>query len=274
MWLMNMGMLAISAGAPILASAAAASFVVLAVFGSNRIQRQINGSLARLLSRVQSERTRHMTQVLARLDRVRDQEELFEELPWITSHAVGVSPVTLFRLDGERFTATGSTRPSVNPDPVWPDEPLALMLKRGDGVHYLIGRTDDLQNAPIHAVNGQQVEACDAICAIPLKRDGKLVAFLLCGPPADASGPDLTLMGVLESLGGQFAAALERLPVVERSEDASSAAPMDEGAIRIVVPEPLDRRLSPVRRAVVLAAQSEEAEPQLVGNRGGFETRD
>jgi transcriptional regulator with GAF, ATPase, and Fis domain len=265
---MNIGM--IVSGAPLLASgAAAATLAVLAIFGSNRIQRQINGSLARMLGRVRSSQARGMSQVLARLDRIRTLDEFFDEIPWITARAARVTPVTLFRLEGDQYVPVTSTALGVTPQPVWADEPLARTLQRTDSVRYLIGRPDDLDNAPIHAINGAQVEACNAICAIPLKREGRLVGFLLCGPAVDAPCPDLTLMSAFETLADRVAAVLKGLPAGQHSESSEVIA--EDPTLGEELPERLARRTPPSPARLI---RDHEAEPQMVGTTGGFQTRD
>lgn len=180
---------------------------VVMVALSNRVQRRIRAITARLLCRFWFDRGQSRLRMVAPLERVRTLSELFDRLPGVTASAAGVEPVTLFALDeeGSQYLPVSSTLHTVPCYPVGADDPLARTLRKSRRVHYLEGRTDDLENAPIHAMNWQQVEECQAVCALPLRRDGTLVAFLLCGGSEDNSRLGLLNSGRLESLGQRYA---------------------------------------------------------------------
>lgn len=188
--------------------------VLMAAALSNRVQRRLRAIAAYLICRFWFDRREARLGQLAPLRRVGSLAEFFERLPGVTVSAAGVEPVTLFVLDDDeyQFLPVSSTLLSVPCVPVGGDEPLAKALRNPGHVHYLLGRTDDLENAPIFAVNGQQVEECQSACALPLRRDGTLVAFLLCG--GTAGGPGLTMLssGCLEGLGERYSDLMKHCP--------------------------------------------------------------
>ena len=188
--------------------------VLVASAVSNRVQRRLRALAARLMCRFGLDRRAARMRLLAPLERIRTLPELLERLPEVTAAAANVEPVTLFVLDddGGHYLPVSSTLLTVPWVPVATDEPLPSALRTPARVHYLTGRTDDLENAPIYAVNGQQIEECQAACALPLRRDGTLVAFLLCG--GTVGHPRLGMMssGCLEELGRQYADLVGRCP--------------------------------------------------------------
>jgi len=180
--------------------------VMVAAALSNRVQRRLRSIAARLLCRL-LDRRQARPRLLAPLEQIRTLAELFERLPGVTASAADVEPVTLFMLDdeGSQYLPVSSTLLTLPCVPVAADEPLANALRKSSRVHYLSGRTDDLENAPIYAVNGPQVEECQAACALPLRRDGTLVAFLLCGGTEGSPRLGLRSSGCLEELGERYA---------------------------------------------------------------------
>ncbi len=188
--------------------------VLLAAALSNRVQRRIRAIAACLLCRLWLHRREERVRVLAPLQRVGTLKEFLERLPRVTVSAARVEPVTVFVLDddGSQYVPVSSTMVPAPCVPVGADEPLARALRKPRRVHYLCGRTDDLENAPIHAVNGQQVEECRATCALPLRRDGTLVAFLLCGRTQGSPGLGMLSTACLEGLGQRYSDLMKRCP--------------------------------------------------------------
>jgi hypothetical protein len=191
--------------------------VLLTAALSNRVQRSIRAIAARALYRLWFERRDARPLVLAPLQQVGTLEEFLDRLPEVTVSAAGIEPVTLFVLDddGSQYLPATSTVLPAPAAPVAADAPLAEALRGSTRVHYLNGRTDDLQNAPIFAVNGRQVEECQAVCALPLQRDGALVAFLLCGGTGGNGHLGMLSVSCLEGLGQQYSDLMKRFPVAE-----------------------------------------------------------
>lgn len=189
---------------------AVAAVLVTAAF-SNRAQRRLRALAARAMSRFWFARRERLRQ-LEPLERVRTLSELFDHLPQITASVAGVEPVTVFALDedGNQYLPVSSTLQTTPCAPVSADDPLAAALRRSPRVHYLKGRTDDLENAPIFAVNAHQVEECQAACALPLRRDGALVGFLMCGRTEGSPRLGLLSSGCLEELGQRYATMVGR----------------------------------------------------------------
>jgi hypothetical protein len=269
MGLMEIGFLVGSPGVSILAGGMTVATLALAAFyGSHRVQRRVSGSLARWVGRFQPERRRRTMSLLGRLAAAKSLAEFFEELPWIASRAAGVAPVTLFLLEGDRFVANRSTRLVQRPGAVCEDDPLASLLRRSAGVHYLRGRKDDLQNAPLHAVNGAQIEACRAVAAVPLKHGQALVGFLLCGGPDGSGQPSLASMSALEWVARRCREALARL------EATSPSAETQPGERDVTITSWATPARTPARVAAVAYEGNQRigAEPQLAGVRGGCET--
>lgn len=198
----SFGLLAVLAGTVVLSAV------------SNRVQRRLRAFAARMLCRLGYDRRAARTRLLAPLERLRTLPELFERLPDVTAAAANVEPVTLFVLDDDRthYVPVCSTLLTVPCMPVASDDPLASALRASGRVHDLTGRTDDLENAPIHAVNGQQVEECQAVCALPLRRDGTLAGFLLCGGSDGRARLGLMSSGCLEELGRRYDDMIARCP--------------------------------------------------------------
>jgi len=177
---------------------------------SNRTQRRLRAIAARAMSRFGAGRER--LHLIDPLDRIESLSELFERLPEVTATVAGVEPVTLFALDedGSQYLPVSSTLQTVPCTPIAGDDPLAETLRRATRLHYLKGRTDDLENAPIFAVNAIQVEECQAACAMPLRRHGALIGFLLCGGSNGSPRLGLRSSGCLEALERRYAAMVGR----------------------------------------------------------------
>jgi hypothetical protein len=190
--------------------------VVAAALLSNRVQRGLRSIAAGLLCRLWLDHRKASLRLLTPLERVGTLEEFLERLPWTTASVAGVQPVTLYVLDdeGNQYRPTSSTLVSGPCTAVGGDQPLAKTLRRARRVRYLSGRPDDLENAPIHAVNGQQIEECQAVCALPLRRDGVLVAFLLCGG-SEGRRLGLRNSGCLEGLLRRYTDIIQRCPTAE-----------------------------------------------------------
>jgi hypothetical protein len=184
---------------------------------SNRIQRRFRAMAARAIYGVWFEGREERRRALAPLQRVRTLEEFMEQLPDVTVAAAGVEPVTLFALDddGSHYLPVSSTVFPIPAAPVAADDPLAVAMRRSPRVHYLKGRTDDLQYAPIFAVNGRQLEECQAVCALPLHRNGALAAFLLCGGTGGDPRLGMLSSSCLEGLGQRYADLMKRFPGAE-----------------------------------------------------------
>ena len=190
-----------------------ASVLVAAVL-SNRVQRRIRALAAHVLCRLWFGRREARVRLLLPLQRIGTLAEFLERLPGVTVAAAVVEPVTLFVLDGDgsQYRPVSSTLLPVPCAPVGINEPLAKALRKSGRVHYLRGRTDDLENAPIYAENGLQVEECRAACALPLRRDGALVAFLLCGGTEGSRRLGMLSSACLEGLGRVYSDLMERCP--------------------------------------------------------------
>jgi len=177
---------------------------------SNRVQRRLRALVARMVHRVDRREAR--LQLLAPLARIRSLAELFDRLPEATASAANVEPVTLFALDeeGNQFLPVSSTLLTVPCVPVAGDDPLVTAMRSSTRVHYLMGRTDDLENAPIHAVNRPQIEECQAVCSMPLRHEGALVGFLLCGGTEGRARLGLQSSGCLEELVRRYTSLVGR----------------------------------------------------------------
>jgi hypothetical protein len=124
-----------------------------------------------------------------------------------------VNPVTLFLADPSRgaYVPVGSTLQRVPSESLGADEPLPRELRKSPRSILLGGRSDDLEYIPIYVENGKQITACEAVCAVPLSREGELMGFLLCGSPEE--GPEMaaergTLLALIAS---HYSARLELL---------------------------------------------------------------
>lgn len=188
--------------------------VLVAAALSSGVQRRIRAIADCLVCRLWFDRRETRQGLLAPLRRVGTLNEFFERLPEVTVSAAGVEPVTLFVLDDDeaQYVPVSTTLSSVPCAPVGAGEPLVRALQHSRRVHHLRGRTDDLENASIFAVNGQQVEECQAACALPLRRDGTLAAFLLCGGTVGSHGLTMLSSGCLEGLGQRYSDLLNRCP--------------------------------------------------------------
>ena len=246
---------------------------------SNRTRRQLLGWFAHILNRLGlgADRQGH----LSTLDSVRNVRELVEALPWVTCRTAGVTPVTLFLLQGDQFVPTHSTRAEVESAPVAADDPLAHTMSRSGWVHDLRGRPDDLENAPIHAVNRSQVDECRALCAIPLRCGGNLYGFLLCGSSQGFGRLTLTSLGWLQTLGRVYSACLGRFEtVVAPPEAAPAPAAMAVPTLEVVGVKALAPILRPtpyLEAASSNVAHSTDVgvvEPRMAGYRGGYDTAD
>ena len=251
------------------------SFLVLAL--SNRLRRRVRGALAHFVYRLglAGDRTGH----LASLPTDRSLREFLAALPWVTCRAAGVTPVTLFLLDRGTFVPTHGTRAEVASTPVDAREPLARTMSRSGWVHDLRGRSDDLENAPIYALNGPQVEECRAVCSVPLRSNGVLYGFLMCGGSQGRDGLSLASVAWLQALGRHYSEWLARFQAV---------SPADEFLVPERAPEFVQQQevvgvgsLSPVLRPSFLEPSSIShstdmgvAEPRMAGFRGGYETAD
>jgi len=246
---------------------------------SNRLRRQLKGAIAHLLNRLGlgADREGH----LSTLESVRNPREFVEALPWVTCRTAGVTPVTLFLRDGDQFVPTHSTRAEVESMPVSADDPLAHTLSRSGWVHDLRARPDDLENAPIHAVNRSQVEECRALCAVPLRFGETLYGFLLCGGSQGYNRLTMTSLGWLQALGRSYSAYLGRLetaPAVPHGQ----ATPTTVGVpvlevVSVRASAPLLRAtpyLESTSSNVAHSADVGAVEPRMAGYRGGYETAD
>jgi hypothetical protein len=185
--------------------------VLVAAAVSNRAQRRLRALAARAMCRFWFGRRERLS-LVEPLERLRTLPELLDRLPRVTASVAGVEPVTAFALDedGNQYLPVSSTLLTTPCAPVAADDPLAEALRRVPRVHYLKGRTDDLENAPIYAVNGDQVEECQAACALPLRRNGTLVGFLMCGRTEGSPRLGLLSSGRLEELGQRYATMVDR----------------------------------------------------------------
>ena len=246
---------------------------------SNRLRRQLRGAIAHLLNRLGlgAEREGH----LSTLESVRNAREFVEALPWVTCRTAGVTPVTLFWRVGDQFVPTHSTRAEVESMPVSADDPLAHTLNRSGWVHDLRARPDDLENAPIHAVNRSQVEECRALCAIPLRFGETLHGFLLCGGSQGYDRLTMTSLGWLQALGRFYSAYLGRFEMAtavphRQATPATLGAPVLE-VVSVKAPAPMLRATPYLESTSTNVAHSADVgvgEPRMAGYRGGYDTAD
>jgi len=262
-----------------------AALVFLSVFAiafSNRLLRRVRSGVAYSLYRfgLAGRREGH----LSALQTGRTFKDFLEALPWVTCRAAGVTPVTLFLLEGDGFVPAHSTRAEVESVPVDVREPLARTMMRSRWVHDLRGRSDDLENAPIYAVNGTQVEECRAVCAVPLRSNGTLYGFLLCGGSRGQDRLTLTSMAWLEGLGRLYSAWLARFEAAYVAGEALvvEPAPWPVQQEEVVAAMPMESVLRPAyvessletSRTISHSTDMGVSEPRMAGFRGGYETAD
>jgi hypothetical protein len=188
----------------------------------------------------------------------------------------------LFLLEGDGYVPAHSTRAEVDSTPVDAHEPLARKMARSGWVHDLRGRSDDLENAPIYAVNGPQVEECRAVCSVPLRSNGRLYGFLLCGGSQGQERLTLTSMAWLEGLGRHYSDWLARFEAAYVAGEDLVAEPIPAPAEQqeVVVVVPMDSALHPsylessleTSRTLSHSTDMGVIEPRMAGFRGGYET--
>lgn len=257
------------------------ALVIVLVATSNRMLRQLHGFVAHSLYHLGlgAGREGH----LSTLQSARSAQDFVEALPWVTCRVAGVTPVTLFLLQGDQFIPTHSTRAEVESAPVSADDPLAHTMNRSGWVHDLRGRADDLENAPIHAVNRSQVEECRALCAVPLRTRGTLHGFLLCGGSQGYSRLSMTSMAWLQALGRIYSSYLGRFEAAYAVAEEASFAPaatMVNPTLEVVgvkAVAPVLRSAPYLESSGSTVAHSTDVggvEPRMAGYRGGYETAD
>lgn len=262
----------------VLAGALFVFLSILVLAFSNRLRRRVRAVAAYALYRLglAGRREGH----LGALHAGRTFRDFLEALPWVTCRAAGVTPVTLFLLDRNGFAPAHSTRAEVESAPVEAHEPLARVMMRSGWVHDLRGRSDDLENAPIYAVNGTQVEECRAVCSVPLRSNGTLYGFLLCGGSHGGDRLTLSSMAWLEGLGRMYSAWLARFEAAYSEREVlvpeSTSLVAEPQEVVTVGPSPI-LRPAPYFESSTSTSHSTDmgvAEPRMAGFRGGYETAD
>lgn len=255
-----------------------AGILVAGFVTSNRMSRWLAGSTAYFVGRFDRKTRESVRRAATRVDEIRTSDAFVDMLVWVTSRTMGGGPVTLFLLseDREAFKPVASNLLNRQVDWIPLADPLARMLRSTRFVHYFRGRSDDLQNAPILVSNGHQLDDCQATCAIPLRREGKLEGFLLCG--LEASRFDG--MSRIETLARSYVTHWPHWS--RRCSEAAEASHgktrrSEEGARRTsaVVSARLRETKLPVcspDREITAHAGADIAEPQASGMLGGFET--
>ena len=188
-----------------------------AIAVSNRVRRRFRRAAARLFCLGWAERRAQRLGVSAALERATSIGELLRMLPKLVCEAADVEPVTVFLLDctHDSYVPVSSTLFPVPSDAIAADEPLPRMLRRVRCVHLLHGRTDDLENAPISAVNARPLQSCRAVCAVPLFDGRTLFGLLLCGGTTGRGRLGLRGLACLERLTPRLVASLERFSQTE-----------------------------------------------------------
>jgi len=195
------------------------ALIALAV--SNRLRRKLDLFLDPVWFEPRAARRWEGESAVAPLSSARGIDDLCRLIPENARNVTGVDPVTLFLADstGHSFRAMGSSIIPL-PDAVIPEkEPLPIELRRSRRPIRLTGRSDDLEYVGIYVENAQQIDACGAVCAVPILGDEGLIGFLLCGArPGEKQprGEDLVLLNLVSR---EYADHLERFPRGEPKEE-------------------------------------------------------
>ena len=194
---------------------------VLALAASNRLRRKLDLFLDPVWFEPRAARRWEGERAVAPLSSARGLDDLCRLIPENARDVSGVDPVTLFLADptDHSFRAMGSTIAPL-PDAVIPEkEPLPIELRRSRRPIRFTGRSDDLEYVGIYVENAQQIDACGAVCAVPILGDEGLIGFLLCGArPGETQprGEDLVLLNLVSR---EYADHLERFPREEPKEE-------------------------------------------------------
>jgi len=205
----------------------------------------------------------------------------------VTTRVTRSGPVTLFlrTADGGGYKPVRSNLMSSPSDAVMVGDPLAQKLRKSSPVHYFDGRGDDLENAPIHVVNGTQVTDCQAACAIPLRHGNLLAGFILCGWRSQSGAPSLSAMSRVERLArcwsalmpewagelANFQQSIEVRESIQNAENIRQSRAEDRIPWGLEPSPALYFSQDAENHALVRVEQSE---PQASGIRGGYDTSD
>ena len=151
-------------------------------------------------------------------------------------------------------------------------------------MHYFNGRGDDLENAPIHVVNGSQVADCQASCAIPLRHGNLLAGFILCGWRSQAGAPSLGALSRVERLARcysalmpEWAAELANFQQPLNINDPLQATESNRASRGDRIPWGLETAPAlyfSQGADIHSPLHTEQSEPQASGIRGGYDTSD
>jgi hypothetical protein len=185
---------------------------VLAVTLSNRVRRGLWRMTAVVTRPGWFEPRGRIARALAVVERETSLGPLLRALPPAIREAAAVEPVTVFAIDPGRGTyePVASSLPHVSAQPIAADDPLPALLRRRRSVLILGGRPDDLEHASIHAVNGNVIRACRALCVVPLRRKKQLIGFILCGGTSGRNRIRLASLARLERVGRRLSKSVER----------------------------------------------------------------
>jgi hypothetical protein len=265
---------------------AALALSAAAIVVSNRIRRRVLGSTAHWLGSWIAADDDSAWLAAKGLANARDCDDVVDGLVWVTTRVNRSGPVTLFLRtpDGAGYKPVRTNLMSGLPEAVLADDPLAQILRKSPPVHYLGGRGDDLENAPIRVVNGAQVTGCQAACAIPLRHGNLLAGFILCGWRSNASIPSLVAMSRVERLARcyetvmtEWAGELANFEQSTESGEATRSADARPSRAQDRIPwglEPAPALYFSQDAETHASVRVEQSEPQASGMRGGYDTSD
>jgi hypothetical protein len=254
---------------------------------SNRIRRRVLGSTAHWLGAWASADDDSAWLAARALADARECDDVVDGLVWVTTRITRSGPVTLFlrTADGCSYKPLRSNLMSSPPEDVMADDPLAQILRKSPSVHYFNGRGDDLENAPIHVVNGTQVSDCQAACAIPLRHGNLLAGFILCGWRSHSGVPSLGAMSRVERLARCFSALMPEwageLATFQQSIESVGLSHPPEKTRTSRAEDRIQWGLEPAAALYFsqdaethASVRVEQSEPQASGIRGGYDTSD
>jgi hypothetical protein len=266
---------------------AAVALFSLAIAVSNRVRRRVLGSTAHWLGSWTSADDDSAWLAARALADARDCDDVVDGLVWVTTRITRSGPVTLFLRtpDGCGYKPVRSNLMSSRPEDVMADDPLAQILRKSPPVHYFSGRGDDLENAPIHVVNGTQVTDCQAACAIPLRHGNLLAGFILCGWRSNSSAPSLRSMSRVERLARCYTALMpewaSELATFQQPIELNGLSHTPENTRPLRAEDRIPWGLEPSPALYFsqdaearASVRVEQSEPQASGIRGGYDTSD
>jgi len=258
---------------------------VLAI--SNRVRRRVLGGAAHWLGTWTASDDDSAWLAARALADSPDCGDVVDGLVWVTTRVTRSGPVTLFLRtpDGRSYKPVRTNLMSSRPEDVLADDPLAQLLRKSLPVHCFNGRGDDLENAPIHVVNGAQVADCQAACAIPLRHGNLLAGFILCGWRSHTGVPSIRALSRVERLARCYSALMPEwageLASFQQSIETDERVHVTENAM----PSRAEDRIPwGLETAPALyfsqgaefhtSVRAEQSEPQASGIRGGYDTSD